>query len=139
MKKVIIISIKPEFANKIFDGTKTIELRKSSPKANEGDMMIIYSTSPEKAILGICRIKGVIKSTPSELWLRFSDSFGIDKKRYNDYYSDANSAVGIVLNDAKRFKNKIPLNIFKELFPNFSPPQTFKYIESSKFSEGFLL
>ncbi|MFY0601073.1 MAG: EVE domain-containing protein [Cyclobacteriaceae bacterium] len=127
MSKLIVVSIKPEFAHKIFDGSKKIELRKVSPNVRQGDLMIVYSTSPEMAILGICQIQEVIKSTPSDLWEKHSDVLGIDKTRYFDYYSKSSIAIGIVLERAKRFKTKIPLKNLKKYFPTFSPPQTFKY------------
>lgn len=128
MNRVIVVSIKPEFVSKIFDGSKRIELRKSSPNANPGDLMIVYSTSPEMAVVGICKIQEVIKSSPEEIWDKHSDILGIDLGRFNDYYSNSAYAVGIVIENAKRFKSKIPLSSIKAHFPRFMPPQTFKYI-----------
>lgn len=127
MSKIIVISIKPEFANKIFDGSKKIELRKVAPNANPGDLMIVYSTFPEMAIIGICKIQKVIKSTPSDIWKNHADILGIDKSRFLEYYSSTNTAIGIVLECTRRFKAKISLKYLKEQFPKFSPPQTFKY------------
>ena len=125
--KVVLVSIKPEFADKIFDGSKSIELRKVSPNANPGDLMVVYSTSPEMAVVGICKIQKVIKSSPKEIWEMHSEVLGIDEIRFNDYYSESTIAVGIVIENAKRLKTKIPLSIIKKRFPKFAPPQTFKY------------
>lgn len=134
MNKIIVISIKPEFVDLIFEGSKKIELRKSSPNAQSGDLMIIYSTSPEMAVVGICMIKEVIKSTPSDIWINHSDILGIDEKRFNEYYSKTDKAIGIVLSSVRRFKYKMPLKKVKEIFPAFTPPQTFKY-----FNRNFLM
>ncbi|MBD0851866.1 ASCH domain-containing protein [Maribacter arenosus] len=131
MSKIIVISVKPEFANLIFDGSKKIELRKSRPKANPGDLMIVYSTSPEMAVLGICKIKEVLKSTPDEIWINHSEILGIDKVRFDEYYSETENAVAIVLDNVRRFKTKMPLKKVKEVFPSFTPPQTFKYFNRS--------
>lgn len=128
MSKVIVVSIKPEFVSKIFDGSKRIELRKSCPAASPGDLMIVYSTSPEMAVVGICKIQEVIKSSPEEIWEKHSDLLGIDIGRFNDYYSNSAYAIGIVIENAKRFKSKIPLSRIKAQFPRFMPPQTFKYV-----------
>lgn len=127
MSKLILVSIKPEFVDKIFDGSKKIELRKVSPKSKPGDLMIVYSTSPEMAIVGICTIEKIIKSTPEEIWNNHSAILGIDEQRYFQYYAESTKAVGIVIQNAKRFKSKIPLKNIKEHFPKFAPPQTFKY------------
>lgn len=48
-------------------------------------------------------------------------------KRFFEYYSTSNKAVGIVLEKAKKFKTKTPLKNVREHFPSFTPPQTFKY------------
>ena len=128
MRKVVLVSIKPEFVDKIFDGSKKIELRKVSPNSMPGDLMIVYSTFPEKAIVGICRIQEVIKSTPQEIWDRHSEILGIDEHRYFDYYSQATKAVGIVIESTRRLKSKIPLKNIKQQLPSFAPPQTFKYM-----------
>ena len=134
MNNIIVISVKPEFADLIFEGSKKIELRKSSPNAQPGDLMVVYSTSPEMAIVGICKIKEVIKSTPDEIWLNHSSILGIDEKRFNEYYSETEKAVGIVLSNVRRFKSKMPLKEVQEFFPSFTPPQTFKY-----FNRTFLM
>lgn len=133
MNKIILVSIKPEFANKIFEGSKRIELRKVSPKVESGDLMVVYSTSPEMAVVGICKIEKVIKTSPEEIWKNHSEILGIDKDRFNEYYSHSSNAVGIVIENAKRLKTKIPLRRIKEQFPKFAPPQTFKY-----FSRDFI-
>ncbi|MEZ4945471.1 MAG: ASCH domain-containing protein [Chitinophagales bacterium] len=127
MSKIVLVSIKPEFVNKIFDGSKKIELRKVSPDSKPGDLMIVYSTSPEMAIVGICRIEKVIKSTPQEIWDNHSEVLGIDERRFFDYYSESTKAVGIVIQNARRLPTKILLKNIKKSFPRFSPPQTFKY------------
>lgn len=130
----MLVSIKPEFANRIFDGSKKIELRKSSPNVNPGDLMIVYSTFPEMAVIGVCKIDTIIKSSPKEIWTNYSELLGIDKERFFDYYSDYNTAIGIVLKSAKRFKEIIPLKKIKENYPSFSPPQTFRYLERDMIS-----
>ena len=45
----ILLSIKPEYANKIFDGQKRYEYRKRIPK-KEVSKIIVYSSAPEQAL-----------------------------------------------------------------------------------------
>lgn len=136
MSKVVVISIKPEFVNKIFDGTKKIELRKASPDSKPGDLMIVYSTSPEMAVIGICRIKKILKSTPQKIWDDYSEVLGIDERRFFEYYGDSKKAVGIVIESTRRFRSKIPLINIKKKFPRFAPPQTFKYFSRDLISHS---
>lgn len=137
MNKILFISIKPEFAKKIFNGSKTIELRKSTPKVNNGDLVIIYSTTPEKAVIGICRIKSIIKTSPKQLWDQYSDKVGIDYNRYKEYYKGSKLAVGLELTSTNKLTNKISLDIIKINFPNFTPPQTYKYFDKKTIKSGF--
>ncbi len=136
MSKIILVSIKPEFAEKIFDGSKRIELRKVSPNARPGDLMIVYSTSPEMAVIGVCKIAKIIKSSPAEIWEKYSEVLGIDEHRFNAYYSESRTAVGIVIDRARRLKTKIPLKNIKRVFPEFAPPQTFKYFSRDLISNS---
>src|ERR1700742_2970806 len=102
MSKILVISIKPEFAEKILSGEKSIELRKCTPDASAGDIIVIYSTNPVKAVVGVCQIKEILKLKPSLMWRQHSCTLGIDKKRFSDYYQDTEMAVGIVLTSIKR-------------------------------------
>lgn len=104
--KILLISIKPEFSEKIFNGSKTIELRKSSPSVDKGDLVVIYSTNPEKAIIGVCKIKALIKTTPDNLWYSHSEQLGIDYNRFQEYYKKSKVAVGLALTSANRLSKK---------------------------------
>ena len=135
MNEALFISVKPEFVAKIFDGSKTIELRKSTPKVNKGDLIIIYSTSPVMSIIGTCIVQDIIVMKPSKLWNEYSHQLGIDKKRFSEYYENKDLAIGIVLKEKKKFYNPISLINFRKTFPKFRPPQTFRYIDKKQFEK----
>jgi predicted transcriptional regulator len=132
MSKILLISVRPEFAEKILNGTKTIELRKSSPNVSVGDLVIIYSTLPEKAIVGTCVVKEIIKKAPLQLWRIHSSKMGIDRKRYFEYFKDTNLAIGIVLTSIDKLDKKLSLDSVRKAIPKFSPPQTFRYLNRSQ-------
>ncbi|MCU7226363.1 ASCH domain-containing protein, partial [Acinetobacter bohemicus] len=53
----IVLSIKPQFTNLILEGKKTIELRtKIGKKFSNNADLIIYSSSPVKAIVAIAKV-----------------------------------------------------------------------------------
>jgi predicted transcriptional regulator len=125
--KILIVSIKPEFADKIFSGDKTIELRKAMPNVKKGDKIIIYVTNPVKAIRGIGTIDNIVEGTPNVIWKKYNSKTGISKKTFFDYYSNSLRAVGIVISDIFEFKEEVKLEDIKRQVPSFAPPQTFKY------------
>ncbi|WP_345329387.1 ASCH domain-containing protein [Mucilaginibacter defluvii] len=132
MSKLILISVKEKYVEEMLAGRKTIELRKSSPKAEPGDMLIIYTTQPKKAITAIATVKQIIKCSPCEMWQRYSTRLGIDADGFNKYYQDHNKAVGIELTSVLPLNEAILLSAIKLIHPDFTPPQTFKYLK--KFS-----
>ena len=48
---VILLSIKPEYCRKIFEGTKKYEFRKHLAQ-NDVEKIVVYSTAPEKKVIG---------------------------------------------------------------------------------------
>lgn len=128
MDRIVLISIKPEFSDLIFSGEKKIELRKSRPNALPGNLILIYNTHPEMALVGFCRIKNVIELTPQKIWDKHSTDLGIDIKRFKEYYYGKTKAIGIEVKDVNKFKQPISLSEIKKETPKFSPPQTFKYL-----------
>ncbi|MBJ6367716.1 ASCH domain-containing protein [Snuella sedimenti] len=131
MSKIVVISLKPEFSELIFNGSKKIELRKSIPQINEEDIVVVYNTMPEKAFVGVCKIKEIITSSPEEIWSNYSQELGIDKERYFDYYLGRKKAIGLKIDSFRKFKEKITLKEIKKIIPEFTPPQTFKYFSRS--------
>lgn len=126
---ILCVSIKPQFASKIFDGSKRIELRKSKPKVHVGDYVLIYVTVPVKAIKGICRVKGIIETTPSDLWANHYKLLGVDQKLFDEYYEGHNTSIGIEIEDVIEFKTEVSLDTIRKYIPRFAPPQTFRYFE----------
>lgn len=128
MSNFLFVSIKPKYAKKIIDGEKTIELRKSRPSSKAGDYILIYATLPIKALMGFGTITRVIECSPEEMWVNYSENLGIDKISYDLYYRNSVKAIGIEISSICKFNIDIPLSKIRILFPNFSPPQTFRYL-----------
>ena len=130
---ILLVSIKPQYAEKIFRGEKTIELRKSAPrKAFKGGYMLIYVTAPVKELWGICKIENIISDIPELLWENVGGKTGISKEEFNSYYAKSSSAFGIELKDIKNFlDHSIKLDCLKNMFPGFAPPQTYRYLDQS--------
>ncbi len=131
-KKVLFLSIKPEFANKIISGVKTIELRKVKPNVNNGDLVIIYSTSPVKAIIAIGKVKDVFLGDPNLIWNKYKNQLGIDKQRYYQYFENRETAVAIKINEIQELEEAFELNTIKESHPKFQPPQSYMYFSWCK-------
>jgi predicted transcriptional regulator len=62
------LSIKPEFAFKIFDGTKKFEFRKSIFKNKKVHTVLVYASSPVQRVIGEFQITQIINQDIHTLW-----------------------------------------------------------------------
>ena len=66
--KAVLLSIKPEFAEKIFAGTKKFEFRKIIFKHRNINKIIVYASSPIKKVIGEFIIDDIIIADIDTLW-----------------------------------------------------------------------
>jgi predicted transcriptional regulator len=129
-ENILLISVKPEFAEKIINGEKTIELRKSAPKkVRKENYILIYVTSPIKELWGICKISEILKDSPNKFWDNYGSKTGITEEQFKLYFKTNKKAFGIELKEVRNFsKHSIDLQNLRKAFPKFMPPQTYAYI-----------
>lgn len=121
----VLLSIKPEFANKIFSGEKKFEFRKRAFRNIEVQTIVVYSTMPVGRIIGEFTIKQILQDSPESIWLKTNKMSGIDIEFFNEYYEGRDIAVAIEVGKTKLYKK--PINP-KEEYENFTAPQSFMYI-----------
>ncbi|HVN48127.1 MAG TPA: ASCH domain-containing protein [Bacteroidota bacterium] len=129
-KKIVLLSIKPKYAEKIFLGQKKIELRRICPKVKEGDYIIIYVSSPVKSLVGKIQVKKIISESPQKLWKRVSSEAGITKQIFDQYYEGASLGYGIYVSRPEKLPNPIHLNVLRKKVKGFRPPQNYYYVSS---------
>lgn len=131
--KYLFIAVKPEYANKLISGEKSIELRKNRPRVQPGDYVIIYASTPLKAVVGFGKIKNIIECSPDEMWAKHSMSLGIEKKKFDMYYSNHKKSIGIEFETIRPIV-PICLDDLKKADPDFHPPQVYRYVTNDEIS-----
>lgn len=127
----IFLAIKPRYADDILKGTKTVELRRTRPKdLRSGSLVVLYASSPVKAVLGIAEVEKVITATPDELWPLVADQGSISQREFKDYFANATEATGIFVRAATRSSSPYRLEEIRVDWPEFHPPQAFRYLRS---------
>lgn len=126
--KYLLLSIKPRFAEQIFDGSKTIELRRVAPKVDFNDKVIVYVSSPVKAIWGAFSVHTIESMPPLELWDKYREEAGVTMEEFRDYFEGSETAYGIVLFNVQKFAKPIPLESLRKSHPGFHPPQLYRYL-----------
>lgn len=119
-----LLSIKPEFVEKIFSGEKRFEYRKVA-FTQQISKIVIYATSPVCRIVGEFDVEEIIESTPSSLWEQTKKDSGVTQRFFFQYFEGRKSGVAIRISGIKRYAQKI--NPY-ESWEGFSPPQSFRYI-----------
>jgi predicted transcriptional regulator len=132
--KVVLLSIRPRYAEKLFNGTKRVELRRMKPRLDEGDIVLIYVSSPVKELRGRFEVETVIEKPVDELWAHVWSDAGISKKEFDEYYSGAERGCGIYLRAPASIRKPIGLDDLRELWSNFHPPQSYRYLSASELS-----
>lgn len=126
--RVLLISVRPEFASRILDGSKTVELRRQEPRVKKGDLVALYVSSPVKQLVATLEILNVTTDRPLNLWQVVSEHAGISRKEYDDYFRGATKAVGISLGKIRKKATPIALEKLRTLIEGFNPPQSFRYL-----------
>jgi predicted transcriptional regulator len=127
--KMLLISIKPKYAELIFNGEKTVELRRVCPKVNKGDLALIYISSPTKAICGGFKVDSIISESPKKLWEQIGNCSGINKKEFALYFKDVDVGYGITFHEVWSLPAPIKLESIKSELPEFHPPQSYRYLK----------
>ena len=127
-KRVLLLSIRPKYANKIFEGTKSVELRRVRPNIQSGDLIMVYVSSPVKSLQGILEVDYVIEGELDKLWEQVHAYAGVTRDEFDDYYKNTPTGFGIFLKSVKKMSNPIGLDKLREKFGNFHPPQSYRYM-----------
>jgi predicted transcriptional regulator len=131
--RAALISIHPEYAEKIFAGEKKLEFRRRWASRSV-ETLFIYATAPVQRIVGFAKIARVTKGTPTQLWrLTQQVNGGISKSELFAYFGSSKTAVAIELSMATLMPNRIDPRLC--LGRGFRPPQSFRYLSEKEISQ----
>ena len=117
------MSIKPQFANKIFDGTKKFEFRKAIFKNQNVTSVLVYASSPVQKVIGEFEIGEIFNLDLKELWDKTKEHSGITEDYFYEYFENREQGFAIQIKNKKRFTNPKCLKTDY----NLTPPQSFAY------------
>lgn len=121
----VLLSIKPEFAEKILSGEKCFEYRKKVFKRRDVNTIIIYATQPVGKVIGEFSIKGILSAAPDIIWDMTQHSSGITQAFFDQYFQGRNEGYAIQVKKTKRYSEPLTLDNF---IPGKPAPQSFCYL-----------
>lgn len=131
--KCLLLSVKPQYANLIVDGLKTIELRrKFSLDVPFGTRCFIYSSSPVQMVIGECKIKKIKKQKLEELWRDCAVRAMISWADFNKYFERLEEGCSVELFGYTKYKT--PLKLQEVSYAISRPPQSYRYLPQDELS-----
>ncbi|UZP68728.1 hypothetical protein N1030_07090 [Desulfovibrio mangrovi] len=125
---VCLISIHPEFVEKIYNSEKKFEFRKQ--KTRDGvRLFVVYETAPVKMITGCFYSDSCISMHPEMLWNKCADCSGIDEDRFFKYFYGKEIGHAFVIGRHFKFSKYYCLDDFQ---CGLRAPQSFSYINISR-------
>jgi predicted transcriptional regulator len=127
-RRDVLVSIRPNYASKILDGDKTVELRRKFPEVGaKGMTALIYSSSPVQAIVGYARIKHVLKLPVSMIWKEHGVAACISKDEFDAYFSGLRDGFAIIFESVQPLKKQFKAIDLQAQF-GIVPPQSYRYV-----------
>jgi predicted transcriptional regulator len=120
----VLLSIKPKYAEKIFNGEKKYEYRRVIFKRNDITTVVVYVSAPISKIVGEFKINNILFDDISTLWNKTKEFSGISEEFFNSYFENKEKGYAIQVGDTEIYENPIYL---KDEY-GISPPQSFAYI-----------
>lgn len=125
-----LISVHPEYAEKILSGIKKLEFRRRWTTRSV-KTIFIYATAPVQLIVGFATVARVTKGTPTQLWkLSRAIDGGISRRKLFNYLEGSRCGVAIELQEITLFPGGADPRLC--LGDNFRPPQSFRYLTADE-------
>lgn len=120
----VLLSIKPEFALRILDGSKKYEYRRSIFKRSDVKTVVLYASHPVKKVIGEFEVGDILYDEPQALWVKTRIYAGLSKKRFLEYFTGRKRGYAIGVKSIAMYDTPFPLKNLMIL----SPPQSFMYL-----------
>jgi len=121
----LLLSIKPEFALRIFSGEKTYEFRKAVHQQPGVSVAAVYASKPIGMIIGEFDILEVLSATPEALWEETRHGAGISHEFFFEYFNNRHIAYALKVGTVRRFEEPVEPRL---VIDDFTPPQSYMYV-----------
>ena len=127
MQTKVLLSIKPEFAERIFQGIKLYEFRKTLFKNRDVRKVVVYASAPVSKVIGEFEIENILEFEKEYLWELTKEYSGIPKHYFDRYFEGREIGYAIKIRNPKLYKANLDL---KNDYSVSYPPQSFMYLIS---------
>ena len=100
-----------------------------------GDTVILYVSSPVKAVAGSFVVSEVQTGDPERVWGDVAHRAGVARDEYDSYFEGADHAVAIGVSEPVSYPDPVGLDVLREMWPPFTAPQSYRYITAGMVSD----
>ncbi len=127
-ERMVILSLKPRFAEAILTGSKMVELRRTTPRIKVPTRALLYATTPVRALLGTCVVTDVLVDDVATLWRNYGSQSALVSSEFQRYFEGLAVGTALLLKQPQPFTKGMPLQDLRSQPSGFRPPQSFAYI-----------
>ena len=127
--RMIVLSLKPGFAEAILAGDKTVELRRTVPRIVAPTRALLYAATPVRALVGTCVVTSVRSADLASLWQEHGSRTGLLHHEFERYLEGVDTGAALTLAHPQPFRRGISLEELRATPGGFRPPQSFAYVD----------
>jgi predicted transcriptional regulator len=124
----LVVAIHPQHAERILNGTKTVELRSRFPDVEEGTRVYLYATAPISAVVGGFQVAGIETGTPEQIWERNSKELSITIDEFRAYANGQPKLKAIQIRQPFRLSKPVSRAELRAMPEAFATPQGTSYL-----------
>jgi len=128
--RMVVLSLKPRFAEAILEGLKTVELRRTEPKIEVPTRALLYAASPVRSLIGTCIITSVWSANLGDIWRKHRQEVGLPYREFQQYFKGVDKGTALALIQPQKFSRWVPLQDLRARREGFRPPQSFAYVDT---------
>lgn len=123
----LLLSLKPRFADLVFQGLKTAELRRRIARSAVNRDVFVYVSSPVRQLRGGFRVEHVWEGPPDSVWEQVSDLAKVDKEDFDAYYAEGPIAYALKIAEPWQYDRPVSLDHLRMRLKDFVVPQSWRY------------
>ena len=126
----LLISLKPCYADLVFEGLKKAELRRRIMACTQNPQnrdVFVYVSSPVMELRGGFRVGQVWRGSPEDIWRKVSNLAEVTRRDFDTYFEGSTIAYALEIKDVWEYQKPVSLNTLRNRFPNFVVPQSWRY------------
>ena len=129
----VLLSLKPYYADLVFQGLKMVEFRRRIASHIEGREAFIYVSRPIMALSGGFRIGKIWSGTPEEVWHMVAERTRVDKQDFDTYFEGQTITYALEIKEVWECPKPVSLGTLRGKFLNFVAPQSWRYVRSDEY------